>query len=56
MPCYSIWELLSFPPEVLKERLRTMTFQEREAERLEALRKTQAAVAQQKEQTERENK
>ncbi len=35
---YSIWELLTFPPEVLEERLRRMTFQEREAERLEALR------------------
>ena len=36
---YSIWELLTFPPEVLEERLRTMTFQDREAERLEALQR-----------------
>jgi hypothetical protein len=33
----SIWELLRFAPEALEERLRTMTFQEREAQRLEVL-------------------
>ena len=39
---YSIWELLTFPPGVLEERLRTMTFHEREAERLEAKRQAEA--------------
>jgi hypothetical protein len=43
MAC-SIWEFLTFPPEILEDRLRTMNFQAREHGRLEALRQHELTV------------
>jgi hypothetical protein len=53
---YSLWEFLTFTPQQLRERERTMTFEEREQERLKAasrlrIRKTAVETAVRKEPT-----
>ena len=41
---YSLWEFLTFSPAVLRQRERTLTWKEREEERLEALRQYEKAA------------
>jgi hypothetical protein len=49
---YSLWEILRFSPEELRERLHTKTFEQREEGRLEALCKADRRIeTQEKEDT-----
>ena len=43
---YSLWEILRFTSAELRQRQQTMTFEEREAERLEAWRKAELRTKQ----------